>query len=136
MMLHNLSKDFKINKWCQLLTIEQLKFSVSRKWSLIALCGSSKSHCNGCVEELCQLLVLAAFHFASWLILYILCIFINFIYWSIVVYINFCCTAKWLLYIYIYTFFTLFSSMVYYSILNMVLCCTVGPSCTVHFKYF
>ena len=35
---------------------------------------------NACVEELCQLLILAAFHFASWLILYILCIFIHFIY--------------------------------------------------------
>ena len=35
---------------------------------------------NGCIVELSQLLILAAFHFASWLILYILCIFIHFIY--------------------------------------------------------
>ena len=54
--------------------------------------------------------------------------FLNLFYWSIVdlqCYINFCCTAKWLSYTYLYTFFFIFlSMMVYHRILNIVPCAT------------
>lgn len=45
---------------------------------------------------------------------------LNSFHWSIVDWVNFFCTAKWFSYMYIFSFFFMFSIVVYYRILNTV----------------